>query len=154
MAGKFKVFPDAQAWLEYYAVPVPEAGCWLFEKAVNRQGYGHVAWQGGLKRANRASYEMFYGPIPEGLFVCHRCDVPACINPKHLFLGTNLENMHDMIRKGRDRKVRKTHCIRGHALTRRSYDSHGECRICLNDAAAKYKRRIRVRDWVNSMVGL
>ena len=52
-------------------------------------------------RAHRYSWEIHKGPIPDGLFVLHRCDVPACVNPSHLFLGNNQENVDDMMNKGR-----------------------------------------------------
>lgn len=69
-------------------------GCWLWPV---KSGYG--VFKG--KRAHRLSYEAFVGPIPDGLFVCHKCDVPACCNPDHLFVGTALDNSRDMVAKGR-----------------------------------------------------
>jgi hypothetical protein len=80
-------------------MPIPETGCWLWTGTWDENGYGKMI--GG--RAHRISYAMHVGPIPAGLCVLHRCDTPACVNPAHLWLGTHLENMADMGRKGRSR---------------------------------------------------
>jgi hypothetical protein len=76
-------------------------GCILWSAGVNEDNYG-VFWNGRkLVGAHRVAYELMVGPIPTGLCVLHRCDNPPCINPTHLFLGTNLDNIADKISKGR-----------------------------------------------------
>jgi hypothetical protein len=77
----------------------PMSGCWLWEGTL-RNGYGVMRTHPGKSYAHRLAYETYVGPIPDGLEVCHRCDVKCCINPSHLFIGTHHDNMIDAWRKG------------------------------------------------------
>ena len=81
--------------------PEPMSGCWLWIGARLPRGYGGLTMQRRKRYAHRVAWELRRGPIPPGLFVCHRCDTPACVNPAHLFLGTHTANMRDRVRKGR-----------------------------------------------------
>lgn len=89
----------------------PETGCWDWQAYTFRTGYGALQVDGKPRSAHRVSYELFNGPIPEGegyhgTCVCHRCDRPCCVNPSHLFLGTNDDNLRDMVEKGRQHRPR------------------------------------------------
>lgn len=81
--------------------PTPD-GCWIWTAARTEHEYGVFApdWR-RTKKAHRVSWERFIGPIPNGLWVLHRCDNPPCVNPSHLFLGTRADNIQDMMQKGR-----------------------------------------------------
>lgn len=77
-------------------------GCWLWTGALSDKGYGFFKDSDGRQRkAHRWSYEHFKGPIPPGLLVCHTCDVPRCVQPKHLVAGTQKENLAGMLARGR-----------------------------------------------------
>lgn len=83
-----------------------DGGCWLWTGSLSRRNYGFVgnfsmAKRIGMYQAHRLSFVIHKGAIPEGMFVCHHCDNPPCINPEHLFLGTHADNMQDMKNKGR-----------------------------------------------------
>lgn len=83
-------------------------GCWLWQASVQRNGYGQIGGggkSGGMKNTHRVSWEVHRGPIPEKMQVLHKCDVKTCVNPDHLFLGTQADNLRDMDAKGRRRTV-------------------------------------------------
>lgn len=95
--------PIAERFADKF-IPEPMSGCWLWTGAVQPEtGYGALNRVGGVVGAHRLSWELHRGPIPYGLHVLHKCDIRSCVNPDHLFLGTNKDNIDDMKRKGRDR---------------------------------------------------
>lgn len=77
--------------------------CWEWTACRYTTGYGAITKNGRNLHGHRLAWQYTFGPIPPGLFVCHRCDNKGCCNPAHLFIGTCLENTRDMIRKGRAR---------------------------------------------------
>ena len=91
------------------SIPEPNSGCWLWLGVLADNGYGRIGVQVGgnwrVKSAHRVSWIEANGDIPEGMSVLHRCDVRCCVNPDHLFLGTQLDNMRDMHAKGRYTRV-------------------------------------------------
>lgn len=105
--------------------PEPMSGCWLWTGAPSdntKTGqYGRFRMNGKQRRAHRASWELFRGKIPEGMHVLHRCDNPVCVNPDHLFIGTNSDNVADRVEK--HRSGNKPHIGENHPMRRLSEEN-------------------------------
>jgi hypothetical protein len=136
-----------------------ETSCWEWQGTKDGHGYGTFSLGGGKsEKASRFSWQYYNGEIPDGLFACHICDNPPCVNPNHLFLGTATDNMQDMIAKGRagwQKKIRKPdrckdQCKNGHLMiddniriinTKRG--PRRVCKLCQDARSLAYRRRHR-----------
>jgi len=102
--------PHKDRYLEYFKekfwgnVQKTASGCWEW-LGNKRNGYGRVGYKGKLHTCTRVAWEWVNGKIPEGMFICHKCDNPPCINPEHLFLGNRTQNIRDCFAKGRNKSV-------------------------------------------------
>lgn len=154
--------------LEQFGVYVhhePMTGCWLWGGALAKAGYGLLHVDGKTRSAHRVSWELHRGAIPDGALVCHRCDVRWCVNPSHLFLGNDMDNNHDMRKKGRAvaaggiRLAGLNVCAAGHSIqagnVSTAKDGHAQCRECKlrasrvrydTDPAFREKAKARARE--------
>lgn len=125
-------------------IDIHYSDCWLWTGTRFTTGYGLISKDGKLWKAHRLVWTLTCGPIPPGIHCCHRCDVPLCVNPEHLFLGTNRDNQQDKASKGRHWQQKKTACPQGHVYTPEntyiSKPGHRRCLTCLN-AGRKAARR-------------
>ena len=94
-------------------------GCWLWTGAKTYRGQGQFFINGKTRLATHVCWEFYYSPVKNGLLLCHKCDIPQCVNTDHLFVGTQSDNMLDCSRKGRlkNQNIGKKICIRGHELS-------------------------------------
>lgn len=136
----------------FFRYVVKGPGCWEWTGLMDRDGYGLIRWRERNARAHRISYMLSHGlsklPPPTTL-VCHHCDNRRCVNPSHLFTGTNADNVADMVRKNRGVNQKKTHCPRGHPYSpENTYTLHlkngsfgRHCRTCcILRSRSRYKR--------------
>ncbi len=100
MAGVSRSITVEQRFFSY--VEKTES-CWNWKGFLNKKGYAQFRINYTRHPAHRVAYLLFRGPVEAGLLVCHRCDNPRCVNPDHLFLGTNQDNVRDMVSKKRHR---------------------------------------------------
>jgi hypothetical protein len=105
-------------------------GCLNWIAAKTKDGYGQFTVEGKNRLAPRMAWEMANGPVTSGLWVLHTCDNPSCVNPEHLFLGTQKDNMQDEINKGRNYHQKKTHCKNGHEFSEENTLVSVRGRVC------------------------
>lgn len=92
--------------------------CWNYLGSKDKDGYGLLKAQQVTLRAHRFSFYIHNGFVDCDKFVCHSCDNPSCVNPNHLWQGSNSENQKDSVKKGRHHEAIKTHCKHGHEYTK------------------------------------
>lgn len=137
--------------------------CIVWKGDAHRNGYGYINSRGRRFTTHRVSWALHFGPIPAGLFVCHTCDNPPCINPDHLWLGTTSENTADMVAKGRSnpwpgldaaaaahaakRARLVVECKHGHRRTPEntyvSPEGKRSCRDCWRENSRRWKAKKR-----------
>ena len=129
--------------------PKLKTRCWVWTAGVSRFGYGELAIGGGKKiRAHRFAWVLSHGPVPNGLFVLHRCDNPPCVNPEHLWLGTRVDNIADMVAKGRGSSGYRnaTCCKRGHPFApphlQIMSNGYRRCRTCATEQQRLRRERV------------
>lgn len=120
-------------------------GCWFWTSAHNRQGYGQFFWRGRAIPAHRIAYALTFGAPPDGALVCHSCDCRPCVNPSHLWVGTQSDNQRDMVHKGRHPEQiapKQTHCKRGHEYTEANTYHKRDGTRCCNTCMRRPRKRV------------
>ena len=129
----------------------PKTGCWLWTGGCDGRGYGRIRRKGRNDvQVTRVVWEREYGPITGQLNVLHKCDVPRCVNLSHLFLGTQLDNVRDMINKGRGTHLFQPREKNGkHVRLRENDASLGNCGEQSHFARLKEEQVLKIRIMLN-----
>lgn len=157
MPGKINARGTVQVRFERNTIPEPNSGCHLWMAACDRHGYGQMRNGQKLIYASHIALELTGVAVPNNKFVLHHCDNPLCVNPDHLFIGNQADNVSDMMLKqrhnhkglelGRGWQRNRTHCGRGHELTGDNVvirtGGRRECRQCGRASRREWKRRHR-----------
>jgi hypothetical protein len=99
--------------------PVTESGCWIWTGTLHNSGYGRISLTGRKELAHRHSFRLFRGELAVGMQVNHKCDNPLCVNPDHLYAGTQKQNVRDCIDRGRFKGVENSPFVEGNQYARK-----------------------------------
>lgn len=128
-------------------IPEPNTGCLLWTETIRSNGYGAITFKNKPILSHRLSWQISFGQIPKGVSVLHKCDVRACVNPDHLFLGTQKDNILDMMFKNRFPSANILKCKNGHTLNAentyfRKDQGNGKriCKVCRKLRARIYRK--------------
>jgi HNH endonuclease len=126
-----------------------QTGCWNWIGSRDKLGYARMIYDGKQESVHRVSAHVFLRfDLNSDLHVLHRCDNPPCFNPKHLFIGTHLDNMKDKSAKGRHNNQKKKSCPQGHVYDSmntcvKPSEGRRRCRICMREQRRNYRRKLR-----------
>ena len=147
--GRLKCIPENEVKRFFMKIKKTKS-CWIWKSKKTPKGYGTFdtkPYGGGTVYAHRYSYKHHFGNFDKNLFVCHKCDNPSCVNPKHLFLGTCKDNVIDCFKKGRGNinlakyQRSKTHCPKGHEYNEENtafyVKDYRSCRQCNRDRSLR-----------------
>lgn len=155
---------NVESFLSKISFGFGEDACWTW-MASTRNGYGRMrlSEQNRTVTAHRFSWEIYNEEIPEGMLVCHHCDNPPCVNPNHLFLGTQVDNVQDMIEKGRGSdnsgemngraKLSRKDIDRIRELYKTTDTSYWELSMWFGVGETQIGRIIRGEHWTNCFIG-
>ena len=122
-----------------------QSGCWIWTAMRLPNGYGYIRLNGGTGYAHRVMYELLKGPIPKGMTIDHLCNNRACVNPDHMEIKTQRENVLRSLSAPPAINARKTHCLRGHELSEENLYRYRGRRLCRSCIRLRESRRRRAK---------